>query len=505
MSDYNAVIIKQIATEGARDISATSRYMQKLQDEGHTAPTDKLGILSGAFNCVSLDRKGQLKEIDHYLKLHGNLKSKQAASHQLISYPAGFIPTRDQIERDVNILTSKYGMEDHLVVWDAHTDTANFHVHLLICRVSLAPDAEGKYPIANDGLVQKLCKEEGRKDRLRTDWAGCRQAAIAGIAEAYGWSLPRNVRMTPDGKPLPRQNPKDRQSDRTRAGERKRGRKSKQRLLSEYAKKVFDSAAIESVAFKKKFWSVANRDFMSVGIEQTLTINEQREIHGAFLTGPDGQLCKFSNIGREYSINNLIKRFGLPSVKDLSQSMKDYIQQPFDYLDEITFEEAKKRLKPLFDEAVKTKGWHVLLNLLSESGMWISRSGGGAVIKFNSGKDSIKLSEVSNKYSMKKLESIMGECPLFQRTIENSSDLKTREAAMVAKAKRNAEILVAIAAIKLKHMETLETVEILKPVKTENEDSKNDRFNYVFTTSGTTDREESRNIDPTPEKPVFTM
>ncbi|SHN71715.1 relaxase/mobilization nuclease domain-containing protein [Desulfovibrio litoralis] len=426
MSEYIGVIIKQISTDGARDISATSRYMQKLITEGHKTPVDDLGILSGSMNCVSQDRHGQLREIDNYLKLHGNLKSSQAASHQIISYPQGFIPTRLQIERDVKILLQKYGMQDHPVIWDVHNDTNNIHIHLLISRVSLTPDKSGKYLIADNGFIKtKTTKEKTKsgKTRIRgprTDWASCRQSAIHVIGEAYGWPPPENLRCTKEGKLIKRSTQKDNHSDGTRIKERKTGKKSKQRQLAEVSKEIFDKAAIEHKDTGARFWAIADRMFAEKVIEITIKFFDDGK-PGGILTGPDNRKCSFSKCGKKYSARSLVEKYGLPSNND-GACPNEYSLQPFEYKDLLTPEEIKKRLLPIFKNA---ENWDSLIDTSTEFGK-IKRSGGGLVFVFNNNSDTIKFSEISNKYSLSRLEKVFGQCPLPKTKFEAQEEYQAK-------------------------------------------------------------------------------
>jgi len=409
MSDYEGVIVKQVETEQPRDIDATVRYMLDLKNHGHKLAHDESGPLSGSMNCIAQDRKGQLREFNHYLRLHGNSRSTQAASHQLISYPEGVIPTRKQIERDLRIVLKKYGMQNHLLVWDAHGNTANFHVHFLLLRVSMTPDEKGEYLIAENGLVKKL---EKKRDRIRTDWSACRQAAVAEISELYGVGIPRNVRRTPGGSLRQRSDPKDTLSDKTRIGERKRGTKSKERQLSEVMKVVFDLAATEASISKASFWHIADREFASRALELTFKAENGR-VTGGYITGPDNRKCCFGKAGKGYSAPALIKRFGPPSPDDAAHH-SEYDFEPFEYRHDLTVEEAKKRLQPVFRESIEAGTWPLLIVGVQQQGMTLARSGGGLVILYNDGRDTIKASDVSNKYSLSKLEKVLGPCSLLK-------------------------------------------------------------------------------------------
>lgn len=393
------VVIKPFPSDQPRDLSATSRYMMDRDNDGAKVPLDDNGTpMSGAINCVSDDRSDQINEMETLLKLHGNPRSTQAAQHCVLSYPAGVRPTREQIERDLRINLKKQGMDDHLLIWDAHDNTDHFHVHFLLCRV--VPYSEfDKYPLANNGLVKVTRKDKRGNVRTRTDEAACRQSAIAEINELYGYGTD-GLTHDKDGKPQPRQKQKDRHSDRTRAGERKTGKKSKERQISEIAQKIFASS---------KSWRECDQIFASFAIEMTFKVKAGK-IVGGYITGPDNRKCSFSKCGPGCAYPALEARFGIPSANDAA-CVNEYYLMPFEYKDLLTQEEVKKRLLSVFKDA---QSWPHLLSDIQSLGMSLDRSGGGLIVRFNDNSDCIKCSEISNKFSLSKLEKTLGPCPIHK-------------------------------------------------------------------------------------------
>lgn len=412
MGSEPTVVIKPFATQHPRDLYATSRYMSDIQHESHKVPHDEQGPMSGSINCQSVNRAGCLKEISTLLKLYGNPRSSQAAEHNAISYPSGIRPTRAQIERDIRIDMKKRGMDDHLVIWDAHDNTDHFHVHYLLCRVVPSPDNRGKFRLADNGIV-KVTREDRKRNRVRTrtDEAACRQAAIAEINTFYGLSS-SGLTHDANGNPRPRTKAKDTHSDKTRAGERKTGKKSKERQLSAIIKEVFDLAASEAaISPKISFWSIADREFSSRAIEMTIKTQDGKPI-GGYVTGPDNRKCSFSKAGKEYSVPALVKRFGPPTIADQAHHI-DCDFEPFEYRPhDLTPQEAKKRLLPVFREAAEGADWTKLIEGVQQQGMHLARSGGGLVVLYNDGRDVIKCSDISNKFSLSRLEKILGPCPI---------------------------------------------------------------------------------------------
>lgn len=78
--------------------------------------------------------------------------------HRLISY-GDYKPTRDEVARDVQSLCVALGIERQEVVWAAHADTENFHVHLIVNKVS--PET---------GKVVDLTDDYRKADAWRLQW-----------------------------------------------------------------------------------------------------------------------------------------------------------------------------------------------------------------------------------------------------------------------------------------------------------------------------------------------
>jgi len=411
-----SVIIKPFPSKHLRNIRATVRYMEDIKHAGNKilgskVPYDAFGqVMSGSLNCVMYVRKEQILEINTLIELYGTKKSTQAASHQVISYPAGFTPTRVQVENDIKIYLDALGMQNHILLWDCHNNTKNFHVHLLLCRVDPEPDLSKNteiYRLANNGVVKKKSKD----GRVRTDEAACRQVAIARICRNYDWPPPENLRYDAQGKLFFKKTKKDTHTDATKAGERRSGRKSKERQLAEIGKYVFASA---------QSWAQADTAFTALSIEMIFkyrTYKGVRSIIGAVLQGPNGRQCAFGKMGKEYTYQALEKQYGKPvpnttpratAPESLFPEAKKTSIRPCESL---AVMESIEQLQAIFEQALSKKSWLRLLTDIEKYGMTLYRSGGGLAIRINE-KESIKASQVKNAYSLSKLEKILGTCPL---------------------------------------------------------------------------------------------
>ncbi len=62
-------------------------------------------------------------------------KCTNPITHWVMSWQEHERPTRDQLEESINILLEELGMTDNQVIYAAHQDTDNYHVHVMINRV----------------------------------------------------------------------------------------------------------------------------------------------------------------------------------------------------------------------------------------------------------------------------------------------------------------------------------------------------------------------------------
>ncbi len=62
-------------------------------------------------------------------------KCTNPITHWVMSWQEDERPTRDQVEESIDILLEELGMTDNQVIYAAHQDTDNYHVHVMINRV----------------------------------------------------------------------------------------------------------------------------------------------------------------------------------------------------------------------------------------------------------------------------------------------------------------------------------------------------------------------------------
>lgn len=64
-------------------------------------------------------------------------KAKDPIEHYVISWQQGELPVRAQIEGAVDIFASEMGYENCQIIWATHSNTPNYHLHLVVNRVDL--------------------------------------------------------------------------------------------------------------------------------------------------------------------------------------------------------------------------------------------------------------------------------------------------------------------------------------------------------------------------------
>jgi hypothetical protein len=62
-------------------------------------------------------------------------KCTNPITHWVMSWQQDERPTRDQVEESIDIMLDELGMTDNQVIYAAHQDTENYHIHLVINRV----------------------------------------------------------------------------------------------------------------------------------------------------------------------------------------------------------------------------------------------------------------------------------------------------------------------------------------------------------------------------------
>jgi hypothetical protein len=251
-----------------------------------TKDKDKHKVMQlGGKNFISDRLIGQRLEM---MALAGeNPRSKNPLNHYVLSWREHERPTPDQIDRAVDILLSEMEMQEHQVIYAAHQDTHNIHVHIVINRIH--PDTIQPIQIDRGFDIKALHR------------------AVTRIEHAQGWQPLENAKyqIDADGKIVKRQDYESQPQPQQRAAdfENRTGQKSAQRIGIETLAPIVKDA---------NDWQQLHRQLAAVGAKY------HQKGTGAIVTIGETTI-KASSIDRAASFSNLQKRLGTyePPIEDL--------------------------------------------------------------------------------------------------------------------------------------------------------------------------------------------
>jgi Relaxase/Mobilisation nuclease domain len=284
----------------------------------------KGGKVSGLADYIT-DEKDQEKDKIDYFGGRGflcdDLKSQKAEmialasdaprctnpiSHWIVSWQEGERPTREQVEESIDVMLAELGMPEHQVIYAAHNDTDNYHVHLMINRVH--PDTLKVQDSYRD-------VEEGHK-------------AVAKIEYLQGWQREDRGRYeVVDGAAKKVQHPSKTKElgQKQQHVEIHQGEKSAERIAIEQGADLIRAATS---------WQDLHESLADQGMRY------ERVGNGAYLYVGETKL-KASSAGRDCSLPNMQKRLGdyeesqgyevaeveVQALEHLPPEQQDYIRQ----------------------------------------------------------------------------------------------------------------------------------------------------------------------------------
>lgn len=91
--------------------------------------------------CVYSNHRGFLCEdqrsrIAEMIALAEESRSDDPIEHFMFSWQEGSIPTKQNIERLIDVLLERTGMKDHQIIYGLHQDTDNLHLHVQLNRMN---------------------------------------------------------------------------------------------------------------------------------------------------------------------------------------------------------------------------------------------------------------------------------------------------------------------------------------------------------------------------------
>lgn len=264
-----------------QDVCDLCRYIrdarQKMQDSPPSEMEPEKVLCVGALNFVFDDEEAQLSEMT---ALAAKARSGDPVDHWVISWQSDEEPTIQQIHEAARLFAKEMGIEDHQIIYGAHKNTDNVHLHLAINRV---------HPI-----TEKVVKINKGFDHLAA------MRAICLIEHVQGWKQEPNpvFQMTASGPEM---------------------RKDRERGLSDAARQAERRTGIESFESRAKALApiiktaASWKDLHSQLSKEGVTYEKRKG--GAILKfhGPDGKplgFVKASKSCREASLSALQKRLG---------------------------------------------------------------------------------------------------------------------------------------------------------------------------------------------------
>ncbi|MCR5169218.1 MAG: hypothetical protein K6C33_02005, partial [Desulfovibrio sp.] len=141
------MIIKVMGRKAGQSVSdarAQLRYIRAQREQDSGAGRDKLVAGCGGATGFGLagDADAVLQDMLLERLISENRACRKPLVHALISWNSGVRPTKDAVREAVGVWLQEVGASGLPAVWEAHGNTANFHVHVVLCR--LDPELGGR-------------------------------------------------------------------------------------------------------------------------------------------------------------------------------------------------------------------------------------------------------------------------------------------------------------------------------------------------------------------------
>ena len=254
------------------DLAAYIRAAREGIDQGpsrNEAPEKVLCM--GALNFVFEDSQAQVAELAAECTM-----AKHTPDHWVIAWPKDEAPTNTQLAEAASLFIKEMGLSGHKVIWGAHGNTKNIHLHMQISRVD---PKTGKIIEINRGFNYFQA-----------------QKAICVIAHTQGWKQLPGIKyeMTNSG-PVLKTGVKKGVSNQALYYEKRTGNPSLERRVKALAPLVAEATSWQDLHIKLA--------------DHGMTYEKRRG--GAIIKASDGSgFVKASKCAREASLASLEKRFG---------------------------------------------------------------------------------------------------------------------------------------------------------------------------------------------------
>ena len=261
-----------------KDVADLCRYIRNAGTHIDRRPTSEQQpekvLCTGALNMAFTSEEAQISEM---AGLAAKAKSGDPVTHFVLSWPQHEQPTPAQLHEAAKIFVREIGMDGHQVVYGAHQNTENCHLHLAVNRVN-----------AQTFQVDKINKGFDKRAASR---------AICIIEHVQGWQPEKNAmyKMEKDGPALVEGREKS-LSQGAQDAEKKHGNLSLERRAKGLAPEI-------SLATS---WQDLHLRLAAHGVTY-----EKRK-GGAILKFGKSGFVKASTASREASLKSLEKKFGQP-------------------------------------------------------------------------------------------------------------------------------------------------------------------------------------------------
>ncbi|MCA0978810.1 relaxase/mobilization nuclease domain-containing protein [Qipengyuania flava] len=288
----NASTDKLLAADGENALASYVLDTQIL--EGHaTAPGEKVD-LHGVRRLLGNQLSQQQRQM-----LAANLLAPRAMDsieHYILSWQSGELPVPAQVEEAVDIFAQEMGFENCQIIWATHSNTPNYHLHLVVNRVDLAR--------------QKVVTPAGGWDIDRL------HQVSSLIEDAQGWASEPNSIYTARGGEV-----RERSTGKVmrRANGSRQGCDIRKKASAEKGRSPEYPAVADALKAAQTWQELHNR-------LSKLHATYRQKGSGAVITIGEVQM-KASDLGREFSYGEMTKRLGhfTPDLFCERDAYEDYL------------------------------------------------------------------------------------------------------------------------------------------------------------------------------------
>lgn len=343
------------------------------------APGDEIGTKAcsfGILNAVSEDLAGAKAEMIAAQDSYDG--GGDAIGHWITSWREGERPTPSQVDEYWQSFLKDQGLEGHMLIHVEHDNTANFHSHAVVCRVTPEPDENGKYLIQNEGGREKWAN--GATNQYESA-----RATTIDFCEKYGFEpdfgTVEATQKDKDGIKLT-------QSQRAWSAQHQQP----------HPVELFGLTARDELRASENLGDAVQR-LNKHGLSFQLINNKDGSLKGGVIKGPQDEKLFLSALPKDCSAKNLLARWNgeTGNVKD---APKKGAGAKF-YEGKLSANQAKFQARQAFNTAGTFAEAEMLLG---EKGMRIERQGKSGAYLVYTGKsgaeEKMKLSALGGKYSL---------------------------------------------------------------------------------------------------------